>query len=738
MRFERFSIALLFLLGGIFCESSELIAEDKPTLEAKRLFTPPQIDGEVLADSAWDVADKASGFTQQRPYNGQAASQKTEVYVGYTKDTLYLGVICFDSDPDSLIVSDSGRDSSISDVDSFTVIFDSFLDRQNGLMFGTTPTSIEYDGQIMKEGSGRFGSGGGAVNMNWDVAWTVKSKIGDYGWSAEFAIPFRSLRYGPGELQDWGLNFQRNIARNDETSFWVPLERQYNLYRVSEAGTLKGLRPPNQKSLKLTPYALGLGSKGGVAGNETISESEFGFDAKYLVTPSLTLDATYNTDFAQVEADEVQVNLDRFSIFLPEKRPFFLENAGLFSVGAPREIELFFSRRIGIGLGGAQQPIAGGLRLSGKVAGSTNIGLLHMQTEEINELSSNRYSVARVNWELENRSSLGSLLVSRDGDGKDNFNRTYAVDGRWGIGNDNTFSGFLAKTDSPDFDTDDYAGRLRFNRNTQSLTQSYGYTKVGGNFNPEVGFLSRRNYEKVDAMLFHRRRPEDYFGIFEIRPHTYYRAFFDETGYYQSGFWHIDNHIEWHNGWEIHTGINFTHEGVKNAFQINPGTYVPPGDYDHKESQLVLMTDNRKSLYFEWKSYIGGFYGGDRLSLETKANYRLGDAFTAALTWSHNNIDMTPFADNDGLSASRGDFKVNVARLRMSYSITPKMQIQMLVQSDDRKDLLATNFRFSWLQDANSGLYIVYNEVDDLNIIGPMEKRREFALKYSRIFDVLR
>ena len=738
MRLERFSIALLCLSGGIFCESSHLIAGDKPSLEAKRLFTPPQIDGEVLADSAWDVADKASGFTQQRPYNGQAASQKTEVYVGYTKDTLYLGVICFDSDPDSLIVSDSGRDSSLSDVDSFTVIFDSFLDRQNGLMFGTTPTSIEYDGQIMKEGSGRFGSGGGAVNMNWDVAWTVKSQIGDYGWSAEFAIPFRSLRYGPEELQDWGLNFQRNIARNDETSFWVPLERQYNLYRVSEAGTLKGLRPPNQKSLKLTPYALGLGSKGGVAGNETITEGEFGFDAKYLVTPSLTLDATYNTDFAQVEADEVQVNLDRFSIFLPEKRPFFLENAGLFSVGAPREIELFFSRRIGIGSGGAQQPIAGGLRLSGKVAGSTNIGLLHMQTEEINELSSNRYSVARVNLELENRSSLGSLLVSRDGDGEDNFNRTYAVDGRWGIGDDNTLSGFLAKTDSPDFDSDDYAGRLRFNRNTQSLTQSYGYTKVGGNFNPEVGFLSRRNYEKVDAMLFHRRRPEDYFGIFEIRPHTYYRAFFDETGYYQSGFWHVDNHIEWHNGWEIHTGINFTHEGVKKAFQINPGTYVPPGDYDHKESQLVLMTDNRKSLYFEWKSYIGGFYGGDRRSLETKANYRLGDAFTAALTWSHNNIDMKPFAESDGLAASRGDFKVNVARLRMSYSISPKMQIQMLVQSDDRKDLLATNLRFSWLQDANSGLYIVYNEVDDLNIIGPMEKRREFALKYSRIFDVLR
>ena len=728
-----------FVAFGLSCALSPFLwSEEKPSLQAKRLFVDPQLDGEVISDPAWDVADKATDFTQQRPYNGRAASQKTEVYVGYSKDTLYLGVVCFDSEPDKLIVSDSGRDSNLSDVDSFMVIFDSFLDRQNGLMFGTTPTSVEYDGQIIKEGSGRFGSGGGAVNMNWDAKWVVKSRVTEYGWSAEFAIPFQSLRYGKGELQDWGINFQRNIPRNDERSFWVPLERQYNLYRVSEAGTLEGLRPPSQKSFELTPYVLGQTGRGGSVSNQTKSEGDFGLDAKYLITPSLTLDATYNTDFAQVEADEVQVNLNRFSIFLPEKRPFFLENAGQFSVGAPREIELFFSRRIGIGSGGIQQPIAGGLRLSGKVAGATNIGLLHMQTEAVNELLSNRYSVARVNQELANRSSLGGIIVSREGDGIDDFNRTYAVDGTWGIGNDTTISGFLAKTDSPNLDSDDYAGRLRFNRNTQSLTQSYGYTKVGGNFNPEVGFLSRRNYEKVDAMLFHRRRPEDYYGIFEIRPHTYYRAFFDETGYYESGFWHIDNHIEWHNGWEIHTGINITHEGVKKAFQINPGTYVPPGDYDHKESQLVLMTDNRKSLYFEWKSYIGGFYGGDRKSLETKANYRLGDAFTAALTWSHNNIDMTPFAESDGLAASRGDFKVNVARLRMSYSITPKMQIQMLVQSDDRKDLLATNLRFSWLQDANSGLYIVYNEVDDLNIIGPMEKRREFALKYSRIFNVLR
>jgi hypothetical protein len=207
--------------------------------------------------------------------------------------------------------------------------------------------------------------------------------IGTFGWSAEFEIPFSSMRYGVEDVQTWGINFQRNIRRNNEIAFWAPLPRQYNLYRVSEAGLMEGVRVPPQRNLKFTPYVLAKSARGGRLPPGTSRDEEFGFDVKYSLTPSLTLDATYNTDFAQVEVDEQQVNLDRFSLFLPEKRPFFLENAGQFAVGNPEEVELFFSRRIGIGDDGSQIPIEGGLRLSGRVGRATNVGLLHMRSAAV-------------------------------------------------------------------------------------------------------------------------------------------------------------------------------------------------------------------------------------------------------------------------------------------------------------------------------------------------------------------
>ena len=707
-----------------------------PTTEAIPLSEAPQLDGDVVDDPAWRSLVPATGFLQVRPFEGATASEQTEVFIGYTTDTLYIGVICYDSDPANLIISDGGRDSITPEVDNFAVIIDSFKDRQNGFVFSTTPGAVEFDGQVVKGGAGSFGSGGGGFNLNWDASWDVAAEVNELGWSAEFAIPFKSLRYGGANVQDWGINFHRVIARRNELSFWAPLGRQHNLFRVSEAGTLKNVVAPTHRNLKITPYILGEHKSGGELTPNAKREGDWGFDAKYLLTPSLSLDLTYNTDFAQVEADEVQVNLDRFSIFLPEKRPFFLENAGQFSVGNPREVELFFSRRIGIGAGGVQQPIAAGARLSGKVSGSTNLGLIHMQTQSVNALAGNSYSVARVNQELANRSSLGAIYVTRQGDGDGDYNNTIAVDGRWGIGDEITITGYVAQTETPGKRGDDQAGSLRFNWDSESWTNRLGYAKVGENFNPEVGFLRRSNYEKFDVMIFNRTRPSDLWGLFELRPHMYHRSYFSADGYHESGFTHIDNHFEWHNGLEIHTGINLTHEGVREPFEINKGTFVPAGEYDHKESQLVFMTDRKKALSGSVKSFIGGFYGGDRVAVETKVNYRLGDAFTAALTWSHNDIQLAPLPALDGNPASAGDFRVNVVRLRVGYSFSPKILFQALVQSDDRSNLVATNFRFSWLQAANAGLFLVYNEVDDDSFVGGIGKRREIAVKYSRIIDV--
>ncbi len=251
---------LLATLLAPFCVAAQTTDGGKalPDLQATRLVAAPLIDGNVTGDEAWSTATPASGFWQVQPNDGSPATQRTEVFVGYTDDALYVGVIAYDDDPSAIIVSDSRRDSSLDDTDAFLFVIDGLLDRQNGYVFGTNAAGIEYDGQVTKEGAGDdFGSGGGAFNLNWDGSWTVKATVGEHGWSAEFEIPFATLRYGRGDVQDWGINFQRNIRRNNEIAYWAPLDLNRNLYRVSRAGTLRGIAPPSQRNLQVTPYVLG-------------------------------------------------------------------------------------------------------------------------------------------------------------------------------------------------------------------------------------------------------------------------------------------------------------------------------------------------------------------------------------------------------------------------------------------------------------------------------------------------
>ncbi|MCP4300203.1 MAG: hypothetical protein GY783_06445, partial [Gammaproteobacteria bacterium] len=554
--------------------------------------------------------------------------------------------------------------------------------------------------------------------------------------SAEFEIPFRTLRYGSDERQDWGINFQRNIRRNNEIAYWAPLERNRDLYRVSEAGTLRGVEPPLQRNLKITPYVLGQMRRGGeLAGRET--DSDAGLDVKYSVTPSLTLDLTYNTDFAQVEADEQQINLDRFNLFFPEKRPFFLENAGQFSVGNGQEVEMFFSRRIGIGEDededGVQIPVEGGARLSGKLGDRTNIGLLYMSTEAVAGVApANDFAVLRVSQELQSRSSIGAIFVNRDGDGThllapgDDYNRTYAIDGRWGLGDNVLLEGWLAKTKTPGRNGKDDAFALKTNYDSTTWSMSASYTEVGEDFNPEVGFLARTEYRKASAFIMRRIRPDDLWGLLEIRPHVSYTGYWKFDDFQESGFLHFDSHWEFKTGTELHTGVNVTRSGVIDAFDIVDGVVIQPGTYDHSEVQVVFFTDRSKPFSFSLRTTAGGRFGGDRLSIAPTIRYRIGETFRSELSFNYNDFD---------LPVPNGEFTANLARLRLSYSFTPKMQLQALVQYNETSDEIGTNVRFSWLRSANSGLYLVYNEVDERSIGAP-PTGREFILKYSHIFDV--
>ena len=706
----------------------------QPEMQASELQTPPVVDGNVIVDPGWNGVEPATHFWQTRPNDGFPASQRTEVYVGFTDTSVYVGVIAHDSEPGEIVVTDSRRDSSLDDTDAFLMIIDGLLDRQNGFVFGTNPAGIEFDGQVTLDG---LGSGisfqGGELNLNWDGVWNVATTSGDFGWSAEFEIPFRTLRFGAATEQDWGINFQRNIRRENEVSFWAPLDPSRNLYRVSEAGTLRGIRPPPQRSLQFTPYVLGSTRSGGDL-ESTDNDADAGFDLKYLVTPSLTLDLTLNTDFAQVEADDVQINLDRFNLFFPEKRPFFLENAGVFEVGNPGSVEVFFSRRIGIAEDGEIIPVDGGARLSGKVGNATNVGFLLMSTDAVTSVApQNWYSVARVNQELANRSAIGAMFVGRNGDGShlvpesEDHNYSYAVDGRWGIGDNVLLSGWLAKTETPGLDGKDHAFGFDADYSDTRWSSNFRYTEVREDFNPEVGFLSRTEYRMVRAFLMRRIRPENLFGLLEIRPHVSYTGHWKFDGFQESGFLHIDSHFEYRTGTEIHTGVNFTRAGVIDPFEIIDGVVIQPGTYDHSELQLVYFTDESQPVSFGLNLVAGGRFGGDRVSLNPSLNVRVGEVFRSEFEIDYNDFD---------LPVPGGDFTANLARVRLSYSFTPKITLQALIQYNDLEEVLGTNLRFSWLRSANSGLFLVYNEVDEQGV-GGLPTGREFIIKYSHIFDLL-
>ena len=726
-----------------------LNAPPLPTLEATpAAAAAPVVDGDVLGDPAWADVPFATGFRQTNPDEGQPATEHTEVRVLFTADTLYVGVVCYDRDPDAIIVTDSRRDSSLSDSDSFQLIFDTFLDKQNGFVFGTSPAGQEYDGQVVNEGVGGSGmgrggasrGGGGGFNLNWDGVWQVRTQVSDIGWSAEFGIPFRTLRYPAGDSQTWGVNFQRTIRRRNETAYWAPLTLQYNLFRVSQAGQLRGLQVPvgDTENLQLTPYVTGEAIRlDADPARGTTAVGDVGADLKYSVTSGLTLDATWNTDFAQVEVDEQQINLDRFNLYFPEKRPFFLENAGAFAVsnaggavqGDPAQTELFFSRRIGIEQGRVV-PILAGARLSGKVSNAVSVGFLNMQTEEVDGLTpANNFTVARVRHDLPNRSSVGGLLVNRQATGRlagdRDYNRTYAFDGRVGIGRDMDILGFVGRTDTPGREGRDHAYNVGANYESQTWRFQGGFMESGEDFNPEVGFARRVGFRKVDGGIFYTWRPENFLKSFELRPHVTFNRFWDFNGFMETSLLHMDNRWEFEDSSSLITAWNVRGEGVREAFEIS-GIPVPPGEYEWSEGNIWFNYNRSAPVNAGVRLVFGGFFGGDILSVRSQLNARYAETFNFSLIWTRNDIDLPA-----------GSVVTNLVGTRVAYNFSPRLFAQSLVQYNDSDRLWSVNFRFGWLQDANTGLFLVYNETEGIRQYIPAGAGRSLILKYSYLFDLL-
>ena len=745
--------------------------EDVPQLTVGPLTgeDAPQIDGRV-DERVWSLAEPYTAFVQQEPFEGQPASERTEVRFLIGRGTLYIAVVCYDASPGEIVVSESRRDAALADTDSIEILLDTFNDGQNAFVFGTNPFGIELDGQVMGEGQtaagGFMGSGiGGSqrgafrgFNANWDADWTVRAGITERGWEAEFAIPLRTLRYNPGAERTWGVNVMRNIRRKNEQVFLSPVSRGYSLYRVSSAGKLNGLTLPVRRDLRFIPYVAGAVNDDKTLRTGRVDRNgRLGLDMKWGVRADLTLDATVNTDFAQVEADEEQVNLTRFALFFPEKRPFFLENAQLFQVGQPQAIDLFFSRRIGFGssafdaggtAGRSSTPsgrpidIIGGARLSGKLGSGYNVGLLNLQTEEAVDprtgaalAPSNNFTVVRLQREV-GRSNFGGIFVNRQGAGRlapeDDFNRAYAVDAAWQATPNGRLFAFLARTDSPDRKGgSDYAGRVYYNYASPVWSTAVGYSQVGERFNPEVGFLQRRAYRRVESRYVFQYQPQRWPSIRRFLSSLNYNVFLDLHNRLEStfGHWHAFE-IQPQRGGRITYAMDFGQDRPLRPFTVYQDVegrrvIIPPGEYVSWTGGLEYISDPSAPVNLSFQSKNGRFYDGDHWGFEVLLGARAGARLLSSIGWNHDDIKL-PF----------GHFRNDLVPLNIGYSFTSLASLQGLLQYNRQSSTISSNIRLALLNRSGTGLFAVYNDRRDTSdITSDTLLGRSFIVKYTRLLD---
>jgi hypothetical protein len=700
------------------------IAGPRPVAVARRTEGAVLLDG-TLDDTAWQNAIPMTGFVQADPLEGEPPSELTEVRMLYDDEAIYIGVTNYDSDPSQIVTTDTRRDSSLGDQDSFQMILDTYRDSQNGFVFGTNALGAEYDAQVRSQDN---------PTTSWDGSWEVETRVTENAWIAEFRIPLRTLRYGPPP-QVWGVNFVRNIQRHREKSFWSPLPRQYDLSRLTSAGELRGLELTTPRNFKVLPYVVGSADRTYSPRSTPVDGSgDWGVDAKFGVTPSLNLDATYNTDFAQVEVDTQQINLTRFNLRFPEKRPFFLENSGLFRVGKGNEVDLFFSRRIGLDNDGLLVPIKGGGRLSGKVANGVNVGLLNMQTDNVGARPGNNFTVARTSRELRNRSSIGAMFINRSATGTlarpDDWNRTFGTDARVGIGEHVSLAGFAARTQTPGLRGREYAWNVDsdYDNGVHQLSFEHGVT--GESFNPEVGYREigvGENYRRtsVRAQEVMRQAKIRGWGFREFLPHVNYTRYDYLEGGLNTADLHVDNHWDWENGNFVTVALNGTWDGIREPFQVFPGIIVPPGDHGGLRMTMRANSDRRKWLYGRVQWDKGRFLTGDQSSPTVQMIIRDGGRFALDTTWNYRSITLP-----------QGSFHTNLGNMRVTYNFTPSVFVQSLLQYNDRTDRWSTNLRFHWLETAGTGVFAVFNNTEALDGLGPVN--RAFILKYVRQFDILR
>jgi hypothetical protein len=705
----------------------------RATIRAVRLTTPMRLDG-ALDEAVYTSVPPISDFIQVEPQEGAPATEKTEVWVTFDRDNVYVSFRCWESEPTRVVANEMRRDGGNlwqgNDIVGF--LFDTFYDRRNAIQFIVNPIGGRSDGQVTNERQ---------WNGDWNPIWDVKTGRFEGGWTVEAALPFKSLRYRPGRAQIWGFNVMRANAWKNELSFITRIPNalgRRGLSQASLAATIVGLEaPPGSRNLEIKPYAISnLTSDRNAAPRVSNDVSgDLGFDLKYGLTQNLTADFTYNTDFAQVEADEQQVNLTRFSLFFPEKREFFLENQGTFSFGGattsawagPSDTPiLFYSRRIGLNAG-RMVPIETGGRMTGRL-GRYNLGVLGMRTDEEVESGARptNFSVVRLRRDLLRRSSVGLLFTGRSvGLSGTGTNESYGVDGTFAFFDNLAFNTYWARTRTDGLSGKDTSYRAQLDYAGDRYGVQAERLVIGDNFNPEMGFLRRDDMRRSFGLFRFSPRPR---SIKAVRKFSWAGS----MEYVTNGAGRLETRdlngefgIEFQNSDRF--GVNYvnTYEFLPRRFEIGPGVTLPVGGYNFSNLRVGMNFGQHRKFAGNVLVERGTFYNGRRTAVSvSRGRANLASQLSVEPTYSINWVDLL-----------QGSFTTHLVGSRVTYTMTPLMFVSALMQYNSANHAVAANVRLRWEYRPGSELFVVYNEErDTLTPRFPALANRAFIVKINRLF----
>jgi len=651
------------------------------------------IDG-VIEEADWINAQKADKFFKVLPIDSGYASQPSTMLMTYDEKALYIAQIFFDTIPGKRIMESYRRDFNFGSNDNLLIFFDTFLDQTNGFSFGVSASGAKWDGTM---------SDGSSISLDWDCKWESKTKHYDDRWVTEMRIPFKSVRYPKGS-QVWNTNFSRLDLKSNEKSAWAPVPRQFPTASLAYTGRMKFEEPlPKSKTqFSFIPYILGGAVKNYEDGTDAEYRKDFGFDAKVGISSSMTLDLTYNPDFAQVEVDRQVTNIDRFELFFPEKRQFFLENSDLFASYGYQTVTPFFSRRIGL-----DAPVLAGARLSGKIGNDWRIGFMNMTTEETDDHMARNFTVASIQKKVFTRSNIGFIAVNKEyldvPSDTNMFNRVLGFDYNL-ASKDNLWDGkfFYHRSFQPDNPDKQYAQGATIKYSTKHVTAGIYQTSVGENYRAESGYVRRTGYNFLGVMGGYKFVPNS--RIVSHGPDIKF------DNYFNSDYKNIEHEYELEYEFEFQDrsglSVGYTDHYVELQNDFNPSHddehYLPAGSEYDFGGVTVAYESTRKTMFnWELEATKGTFYSGDIQYVQGEIGYRFQPYVNLLVNFNYTDMDLgDPF--------DRTQFLLVGPKVDITFS--EKIFWSTFVQYNEQIQNLNINSRFQWRYQPVSDIYLVYTD----------------------------